>query len=214
MKAATVMGNNKKSLLQWKLVVFGGLLTSASAFLLAAVLQRGTAFATSVTSSPIGFMAELFSFMPASYAQACDGDTCHKYCCTDVVYPDIKWKDCDRFCTSFDGHFGQEHGRRVRGRPVPGRLLLHPDQLDRLRLLFSERVQPRSKVGRDHMHMLRGQPRELLVRLRRAVRQRGSVRVVHALDHLCRGRRVQVHGDAIGRGQPESYKHGARMNEK
>lgn len=103
--------NIKRSIFNhWKLIILFGFLTCVSSFLVAVGLGRSSAFFTSVTSSPIGLIKELFSSQVPSYTQSCINNTCTKYCCTDAVYSHIKWKDCNKFCTSYEGHFGKNTG--------------------------------------------------------------------------------------------------------
>jgi len=86
----------------------------ASAFALAFLLGRGVAFSKSVLS-PISLTGEFLSFGGGTYIQACANGECAKYCCTDIVYPDIKWKDCSEKCNGWDGHSGESTGDTCQG---------------------------------------------------------------------------------------------------
>lgn len=98
----------------WMLAIFSGALVFGSSFIIASARGHGSAFATSLLS-PLSLAGEFFSFEPATYAQSCANGRCAKYCCTDKVYPELKWKDCSQFCTGYEGHFGELTGDNCLG---------------------------------------------------------------------------------------------------
>ena len=98
----------------WLAFASVGVVVFGSAFALAFFFGRGVAFASSVLS-PISLTGEFLSFGGGTYTQACVDGKCAKYCCTDRVYPDLKWKDCSEGCTGWEGHFGESTGDTCQG---------------------------------------------------------------------------------------------------